>query len=127
MKDKFLLYKLMQHEPPILIEGYNLVGHTPVLATSLFAWGVQFKHNRVVKSEIIDLAPWYRSLLGFHDDHYISTVFLGLDHNFFDGEPLLFETMIDHKGGWLDYQTRCSTWSEAISMHYAAKKWLRDK
>lgn len=46
-----------------------------------------------------------------------STVFLGIDHQFFgDGPPLLFETMIF--GGLHDqWQERCSTWEEAESLH----------
>jgi hypothetical protein len=50
----------------------------------------------------------------------ISTVFLGLDHNFMtDGPPLVFETMIF--GGLHDkYQTRCSTWDEAEAQHAKA-------
>jgi hypothetical protein len=52
-------------------------------------------------------------------DVRISTVFLGLDHSFGDGPPLLFETMIF--GGVHDqYQDRCSTWDEAEAMHAAA-------
>jgi hypothetical protein len=52
----------------------------------------------------------------------ISTVFLGIDHQFLsDGPPILFETMIF--GGKFDsgeYQTRCSTWAEAEIMHQKA-------
>ena len=49
----------------------------------------------------------------------ISTVFLGLDHSWGDGPPLLFETMIF--GGKHDgYKTRCSTWAEALEMHKKA-------
>lgn len=55
-----------------------------------------------------------------HGSVLISTVFLGLDHNFTqEGPPLIFETMIF--GGKLDqYQDRCSTWDEAIAMHAKA-------
>ena len=50
---------------------------------------------------------------------YVSTIFLGLDHSFGDGPPLLFETMIF--GGEHDqYQDRCSTWEEAVAMHERA-------
>jgi len=50
----------------------------------------------------------------------VSTVFLGLDHNFFgEGPPLLFETMVfdDYGGGdcW-----RWSTWDEAVEGHKQA-------
>jgi hypothetical protein len=57
----------------------------------------------------------------------VSTVFLGMDHNFglFDPSilfnPILFETMIfgsnyEDQG----YQTRCSTYEEALQMHEEA-------
>jgi len=46
----------------------------------------------------------------------ISTVFLGIDHNFGEGEPLLFETMIF--GGKRDEeQERWHTWKEAEEGH----------
>ena len=49
----------------------------------------------------------------------ISTVFLGLDHNFGAGKPLLFETMIF--GGKHDgYQERYSTYKEAEKGHQKA-------
>jgi hypothetical protein len=48
----------------------------------------------------------------------VSTVFLGLDHSFDGGRPLLFETMVF--GGALDQeQRRCTTWDEAEKMHAA--------
>lgn len=46
----------------------------------------------------------------------VSTVFLGLDHNFGSGPPLLFETMVF--GGKYDQeQWRYSTWDEAEQGH----------
>jgi hypothetical protein len=50
----------------------------------------------------------------------VSTVFLGLDHNFSGtGDPILFETMVF--GGPLDGgMRRCSTWKQAEAMHDAA-------
>jgi hypothetical protein len=49
----------------------------------------------------------------------VSTVFLGIDHNWGGGEPLLFETMIF--GGELDQeQWRYSTWEEAEKGHKRA-------
>ena len=56
----------------------------------------------------------------------VSTVFLGLDHNFFgDGPPLLFETMIfdDYEAG--DHQWRYCTWEEAETGHNAACELVR--
>lgn len=51
---------------------------------------------------------------------YVSTVFLGIDHNMFlDGPPIFFETMIF--GGKYDrYQERYSTWEEAEEGHKRA-------
>ncbi len=51
----------------------------------------------------------------------VSTVFLVLDHNHArGGKRLLFETMIFGKDYEGDYQTRCSTWEEALEMHEKA-------
>lgn len=49
----------------------------------------------------------------------VSTVFLGLDHSYGDGSPLLFETMI-FGGEHDEWQDRCSTWAEAEAMHKRA-------
>lgn len=60
------------------------------------------------------------------DDICISTVFLGLDHQYGNGPPLLFETMIF--GGKEDeYQNRCSTWEEAESMHRNAIEHVKQR
>lgn len=49
-------------------------------------------------------------------DIEVSTVFLGIDHQFYPGPPLLFETMVF--GGDLDQTCRrCSTWEEAEAQH----------
>ncbi len=46
----------------------------------------------------------------------ISTIFMGLDHNFGKGKPLLFETMVF--GGKRDqYQERYTTKKQAIKGH----------
>lgn len=62
--------------------------------------------------------PW-RVALTKIGDVKISTVFLGLNHQFSDGPPILFETMV--LGGEHDqYRQRCSTWAEAEAMHARA-------
>jgi hypothetical protein len=78
----------------------------------LLIWAEWFQHaDRTVVQEYI--GP-YR----------ISTVFMGLDHNFWDtGPPILFETMIFSDGATLDYQDRCSTWDEALEMHQRGLIW----
>jgi len=60
------------------------------------------------------------------DGYEVSTVFLGLDHGHgFTGRPLLFETMIFGQGVGDGYQTRCSTWDEAVQMHKDAIEWVK--
>jgi hypothetical protein len=49
-------------------------------------------------------------------DIEVSTVFIGIDHQFYNGPPLLFETMVF--GGDLDQTCRrCFTWDEAVEQH----------
>lgn len=75
-----------------------------------------------------DLMTWARSMEGkkrhvaldsLSGGIRVSTVFLGLDHSFGQGPPLLFETMIF--GGPHDqYQERYATWDEAAAGHEKA-------
>lgn len=79
----------------------------------LLEWGrFMEEKSRIVKQEVVN---------GVN----ISTVFLGLDHNFDEGELLAFETMI-FGGKHDDYQERCSTWEQAEEMHAKAKKIVED-
>ena len=78
--------------------------------------------------DLLEWADWFeqanrtvrRSFIG---QYFISTVFLGMDHSFFGGPPELFETMIfkTKKPGDDLYQTRCTTWRQALKMHREAK------
>lgn len=49
-------------------------------------------------------------------DRQVSTVFLGLEHGWRDGKPVLFETMVRTAGKW-DDQRRYCTWDEAVAGH----------
>lgn len=80
--------------------------HNAVPVHSVTEWADYFeKHDhRVAYDEI--------------DGIRVSTVFLGLDHAWDGGPPLIFETMIF--GGPLDgEQDRYSTWDEAAKGHAA--------
>lgn len=59
---------------------------------------------------------------------WVSTVWLGLNHNFFDGPPEIFETMIydNEKKEWTDYEQRYATWKEAEEGHLKAIQWVKD-
>jgi hypothetical protein len=86
-----------------------------------------------------DLVAWAREVWGDADDAVdrrrvayaelapgisVSTVFLGLDHSFGRGPPLVFETMV-----FDDYLTgdcwRWSTWDEAVEGHNRAVEGLK--
>jgi len=60
-------------------------------------------------------------------DVLVSTVFLGIDHAFGDGDkPVLFETMI--LGGEFDgFQIRCSDWETAKKHHNQALELINSK
>lgn len=79
----------------------------PVVCNDPLKWGRWFAEadRHVAKTTIGDVT--------------ISTVFLGVDHNYGDGPPILYETMI-FGGERNDYQTRASTRGEAIGQHVAA-------
>ena len=61
-------------------------------------------------------------------EYWVSTVFLGFDHNFGGSIPVLFETMIfpsDILGA--EYQERYCTWDEAEEGHQRAVEYLRHR
>ena len=89
-------------------DKYILDGRTPV-PVDLMTWARWFEKgndNCRVASTVAD---------GIH----VSTVFLGIDHSFGRGRPLLFETMI-FGGKHDEWQDRCETWKEAEEMHKRA-------
>lgn len=58
--------------------------------------------------------------------HLVSTVFLGLNHQYGDGPPLLFETMVFKGNDGADlWCERCSTWDEAEAMHKRGCEYVR--
>ena len=86
-------------------------GKTPV-HVDLMEWAEWFEtaDRRVAATEI--------GVVGDDDANRVSTVFLGLDHSFETGPPLLFETMVF--GGPMDQEMdRYTTWEEAEAGHLA--------
>lgn len=83
---------------------YVLDGETPVPEPDICKWGDWFQnHRRPVQQDDIG-------------DTRVSTVFLGVDHSWQDGPPVLFETMIF--GGDRDQEChRYHTWEEAEAGH----------
>ena len=91
--DRTMWYRLVDKVPvPSSMEEICLLG--------------DFQKDKAVRQELVN-------------DGWISTVFLGLNHNCGDGPPILFETMVF--GGEFDgYQDRYSTWEEAEEGHKKA-------
>lgn len=89
-------------------EHYVLEADHSVRPAELMEWAVFFEDitNRRVALDKIGEAS-------------VSTVFIGLDHSFGDGPPLIFETLIS--GGAHDQEMwRYSTWDEAVAGHQTA-------
>jgi len=101
-------------------DKYKLIGKLAVPVDDLFEWGRWFETaDRIVAKT--DVGPLR-----------VSTVFLGLDHNFIGrGDPPLFETMVF--GGEADdeasesYCDRYSTWGEAERGHAKAVAWAEER
>lgn len=91
---------------------YKLDGHDVVPATR-DEWSTSFnKPDRIVRQTRLE------SVL-------ISTVFLGLDHNFgTNGPPIVFETMIFNLDDQDDHCERYSTWDAAIEGHARALSYV---
>lgn len=91
-------------------DKYILIDRVPVLEPDLLTWARWFEddsHRRVDEDRLPDGVR-------------VSTVFLGLDHNYVDGAPpLLFETMI-FGGPHHDYCERYATWADAAVGHQQA-------
>jgi hypothetical protein len=83
---------------------YVLIGQTPVLEPDLLKWSIWMADaDRIVfQTEV--------------PGGLVSTVFLGLDHQWGKGPPLLFETMIFRDGETCECE-RCSTWLQAEAQH----------
>ena len=90
-------------------DKYILEGKVAIPTDDTIAWTTNFEdsdNRRVDRTEL-------------ENGIVVSTVFLGLNHNFGDGPPLLFETMVfpsKTDGSEIDCE-RYSTWEEAESGH----------
>ena len=89
-------------------------------------------HNPVLTDEGEDWAHWFESAnrivqQQWVGNYYVSTVFLGIDHNFSgSGAPILFETMVFSDGDGIETH-RCCTWDEALAMHELTKARLLER
>jgi len=97
-----------------MAHNYILNGHEPVPEPDIRAWAKWFEEpaNRVVKQDHIG-------------ETFVSTVFLGIDHNWLGGTPILFETMIFDSPLEIESQWRYHTWDEAEAGHQKVTELVR--
>jgi hypothetical protein len=94
-----------------------LEGMQPIPVRDVLAWARWFEtaERTVAKTQISAAIT-------------VSTVFLGLNHHWGSGAPLLFETMVfglDEDDPLADYQERYRTWHEAEQGHEAVVALVR--
>ena len=100
-----------------MLGNYILDGKTPVQCEDLIEWATWLE--KADRHVALDMVYGMR----------VSTVFLGLDHNFYEeGPPVLFETMVFFgMSGQSIFQDRYCTWDEAEAGHKLAVEAIRRK
>lgn len=90
---------------------YYILKGTRVIPTDAKTWAAWFEQATKDKARIIK-----QERVG---KYFISTVFIGLDHNLFDqSHPHIFESMVFSGGESID-QDRYSTFGQALRGHQA--------
>jgi hypothetical protein len=96
-------------------QWYILDGRKPVPVDRAIQWAQWLEgagdHRIVAQSDIGDV--------------HVSTVFIGLDHNFGTGEPHIFETMVFGPGDVSMEVWRGATWRDAEFAHMRACEGVR--
>jgi hypothetical protein len=90
-------------------DWYELIGQTAVrIEGDIIECAMRFEamDRRVAETKVLGMCC-------------VSTIFLGLDHSWHGGPPVLFETMAFWRGEHGYEQTRSSTWLEAQKQHAA--------
>lgn len=77
------------------------------------------------RTEDLSTDSWWRRRTMIDENTEVSTVWLGLNHQFFPGPPLFWETMIFRKGTGGDEQWRYSSREEALDDHERIVRALR--
>lgn len=93
------------------------------------------ENKNIVEVDLFKWAEWFSKAdrhVGLTDiaGLKVSTVFLGIDHNFGDGPPLLFETMVfgaPQDSYWYDFQMRWATYEQASKGHQNTVQIIKDE
>jgi hypothetical protein len=88
----------------------------PTPCEDIIAWAKWFEQDP--ESRRIVARDTFRAADG--TDVIVSTVFLGLDHGWGDGPPVLWETMIFGGTGLSEWQERATSREEALANHRLA-------
>jgi hypothetical protein len=103
-------------ETPTLT-GKPLAIYSPdgaLLSEDMTGFSAYLLPHRMDRANHFVSRPFFRSGVGF----WVSTVYLGMDHNWTPGQPIrIWETMIASDEGWLGFQRRYSTRNAALSAH----------
>lgn len=86
---------------------YRLDGRTPVPTDDIMAWGSGMGSE-----------AWRVALTEIEKVWQVSTVFLGINHAFHGGPPILFETMVFGPENLQSGHARYHTWDEAEEGHW---------
>lgn len=108
------------------MEHWVLDDKNKAVKADTYTWGLFFensKRRRVADDDIKgkNRLAW---ALGLKPDYWVSTVFLGLDHSYGTGPPLLFETMVFPR--WPAWKRWLSDpGASAFTLNNKPKWWVR--
>lgn len=86
------------------------------------AWAARFERkNRFVAGTECRQSNRLAWLLGLRPDYRVSTVFLGIDHNWGEGPPLLFETMVFRD--WPKWKSWLANPRQSVITHHKNPPW----
>lgn len=100
-------------------------------------WYILDNNHKPVHKPVLESAKWmednpnrkvvgYDELTDFNGDEVrVSTVFLGLDHAYGGGKPILWETMIFGGENDQGYQERYASYEQAIEGHQKAINFIK--
>ena len=101
------------------------------------AWYILDNNHKPVNKPVLESVKWMennpnRKTVGYDkltdlngDEVRVSTVFLGLDHAYVGGKPILWETMIFGGTHDQEYQERYSSYEQAIEGHQKAINFIK--
>jgi hypothetical protein len=104
----------------LLVKNNNYILNAdgePELCEDIYAWGMWFERTSRTRERVV-AQDKHESRTSGEPEIMVSTVFLALDHNWGDGPPVLWETLVF--GGLLDGEmNRYTSRADALAGHQA--------